>query len=59
LYSEQLKINKENPVKLELEEFAQSIINDTAPVVGIHDGSIMLDAAYRVAEKMKITSSLL
>jgi len=58
LYSEQLKIKKENPVKLELEEFAQSIINNTSPVVGIHDGSIMLDAAYRVAEKMKITSSL-
>jgi predicted dehydrogenase len=58
LYSEQLKINKGNPVKLELEEFAQSIINNTSPVVGIHDGSIMLDAAYRVAEKMKITSSL-
>ena len=51
LYSEQLKINKGNPVKLELEEFAQSILNNTAPVVGIHDGSIMLDAAYRVAEK--------
>jgi len=58
LYSKQLEIQKGNPVKLELEEFAQSIINNTAPVVGIHDGSIMLDAAYRVAEKMKITTSL-
>ncbi|NQX98593.1 MAG: Gfo/Idh/MocA family oxidoreductase [Flavobacteriales bacterium] len=58
LYSKQLKINKGNPVKRELEEFAQSIINNTTPVVGIHDGSIMLDAAYRVAEKMKITTSL-
>jgi len=55
--SKQLKINKDNPVKKELEEFANSILNNTTPEVGIHDGSVMLDAAYRVAEKMQITSS--
>ncbi len=57
--SKQLEIKKENPVKKELEEFAQAIINNTAPQVGILDGSVMLDAAYQVAEKMKITTSLL
>jgi len=56
--SKQLKINKANPVKKELEEFAEAIINNTTPKVGILDGSVMLDAAYRVAEKMQITSSL-
>ncbi len=54
-----LKINKENAVKLELEEFAQAIINDTTPEVGIHDGGVMLDAAYQVAEKLQITTSLI
>ncbi len=57
--SKQLEINKENPVKRELEEFAYAIINNTTPVVGIHDGGIMLEAAYQVAEKMKITASLI
>lgn len=57
--SKQLEIKKENPVKKELEEFAQAIINNTTPQVGIHDGGVMLDAAYQVAEKMKITTSLL
>ena len=57
--SRQLLVEKENPVKTELEEFASSIINDTSPLVGIHDGGVMLDAAYQVAEKMKITASLI
>jgi len=57
--SRQLIIKKENPIKKELEEFANAIINNTTPEVGIHDGSVMLDAAYRVAEKMKITASLI
>ena len=56
---QKLKINKENAVKLELEEFASSIINDTAPKVGIHDGSLMLDAAFRVAEKLQFSGSLI
>jgi predicted dehydrogenase len=54
-----LPIKKENPIQRELQEFAQAILNNTTPEVGIHDGSIMLDAAYRVAEKMQITSSLI
>jgi predicted dehydrogenase len=57
--SKQLEIKKEDPVKKELEEFAQAIINNTTPQVGIHDGGVVLDAAYQVAEKMKITTSLL
>lgn len=57
--SEQLKINKENPLRTELEEFSKAILNNTAPEVGIHDGGVMLDAAYQVAEKMKISTSLI
>lgn len=57
--SKKLTIEKQNPIKTELEEFAQSIINDTTPQVGILDGSIMLDAAYQIAEKIKKTTSLI
>ncbi len=57
--AKKLKINKENPVKTELEEFANAIINNTTPKVGILDGGVMLDTAYKIAEKMKITTSLI
>ena len=59
IYSRQLEIEKVNPVKKELEEFAEAIINDTSPKIGIHDGGVMLEAAYRVAEKIKKTTSLI
>ncbi len=57
--AKQLAINKENPLKTELQEFANAIINNTMPQVGIHDGGVMLDAAYRVAEKLNISTSLI
>lgn len=57
--SEKLTIEKQNPVKTELQEFAHSILNDTTPHVGILDGTIMLDAAYQVAEKIKKVTSLI
>lgn len=57
--AKKIKINKENPVKTELEEFANAIINNTTPKVGILDGGVMLDTAYKIAEKMKITTSLI
>ena len=57
--SRNLKIDKGNPLKTELEEFAQAIINNTTPKVGIHDGGVMLDAAYQVAEKLQIATSLI
>ncbi len=57
--SKKLAIEKQNPVKTELQEFANSILNDTTPHVGILDGTIMLDAAYQVAEKIKKVTSLI
>ncbi len=59
IYSKQLEIEKFDPVKKELEEFALSILTDTTPKVGIHDGGVMLEAAYRIAEKVKKTTSLI
>lgn len=57
--SRNLEIKKENAIKLELEEFAQSILNGTTPKVGIDDGCMMLDAALKVAEKLQITPALI
>jgi len=57
--SKQLEILNENPVKTELQEFAKTIINNTTPIVGILDGYLMLDAAYKVAEKLNISASLI
>jgi len=54
-----IEIEDENPVKTELEEFASSIIKNTVPIVGILDGCLMLDAAYRIAEKLNISTSLI
>jgi predicted dehydrogenase len=59
IFSKKLAIEKQNPVKKELEDFAQAILNDTTPKVGILDGSIMLEAAFQVAEKIKKTTSLI
>jgi len=50
--SKNIEIIDENPIQTELEEFAKSIINNTTPIVGILDGYLMLDAAYKVAEKL-------
>ena len=54
-----IEIKDENPVKAELKEFASSILNNTLPVVGILDGCLMLDAAYRIAEKLNISATLI
>ncbi len=59
IFTKKLDIVKQNPVQTELKEFAQSIQNDTAPQVGILDGSVMLDAALKIAEKIKKTTSLI
>lgn len=59
IISRKLEIEKFNPVKKELQEFAESILFDNTPKVGIHDGGVMLEAAYRVAEKIKKTTSLI
>lgn len=56
--SKNIKIKNEDPIQTELEEFAQSILNNTSPIVGILDGYLMLDAAYKIAEKLNFPTSL-
>lgn len=57
--SKKLAIEKQNPVKTELQEFAYSILSNTNPHVGILDGTIMLNAALQVTEKIKKVTSLI
>ena len=42
---------------MELEAFADSIISNTTPLVSIDDGYKALDVAYKIIEKMKLTSN--
>ena len=46
-----------NAIKMELETFADSINNNTTPLVSIDDGYKALDVAYRIIEKMKVTAT--
>lgn len=46
-----------NAIKMELEAFADSIISNTTPLVSIDDGYKALDVAYKIIEKMKLTSN--
>lgn len=46
-----------NAIKMELETFADSIISNSTPLVSIDDGYKALDVAYKIIEKMKLTSN--
>lgn len=46
-----------NAIKMELETFADSIISNSTPLVSIDDGYKALDVAYKIIEKMKLTTS--
>lgn len=46
-----------NAIKRELETFADSITDNTTPLVSIEDGYKALDVAYKVIEKMRVTSN--
>jgi predicted dehydrogenase len=57
IYFENPTILPTNAIKMELETFADSIISNTTPLVSIDDGYNALDVAYKVIEKMKVTSN--
>lgn len=48
-----------NAIKQELEDFAKSIIEDTVPTVSISDGYAALDVAYKIIDRLKISSNIL
>lgn len=57
IYFENPIILPSNAIKMELETFADSIISNTTPLVCIEDGYKALDVAYRIIDKMKVTST--
>ncbi len=59
IYFEKPTVKEVNAIKKELEEFALSIINNTTPLVSIHDGYNALAVAHQIVEKLKITTSLI
>lgn len=48
-----------NAIKEELETFAQSIENDTVPIVSIEDGEYALNIALQIMEKLKLNGNLI
>ncbi len=48
-----------NAIKMELETFAQAIINNTTPLVTIDDGYKALEVAHKVMDKLNLSHSLL
>jgi len=59
IYFESPTVLPSNAIKMELEAFADSIINNTIPLVSIDDGYKALDVAYKIIEKMKVTSNFI
>jgi predicted dehydrogenase len=57
IFFEKPKIEANNAIKDELEAFAHAINTNTPPPVTIEDGYKALDIAYKIADKLKITTS--
>jgi len=56
IYFENPKIEPINAIKMELETFVTSIHNNTNPLVSVEDGYKALDVAYKIIDKIKLTS---
>ncbi|MDG1915200.1 MAG: Gfo/Idh/MocA family oxidoreductase [Crocinitomix sp.] len=52
-------VKASNAIKEELETFAQSIENDTVPIVSIEDGEYALKVALQIMEKLKLNGNLI
>lgn len=59
IFFEKPKIEENNAIKDELAAFAKAINDGTPPPVTIEDGYKALDIAYKIVDKLKITSSTL
>ena len=52
-------VGESNAIKEELLSFAESIENDTTPVVSVEDGAYALEVAYKIMEKLKSNGNLI
>jgi predicted dehydrogenase len=59
IYFEKPEIPSSNAIKKELEEFADAIQNDLTPTVSINDGFNALDIAFKIIDKLKLSSNML
>jgi predicted dehydrogenase len=59
IFMERPEILPTNAIKAELESFSNAIMHNTPPSVTAGDGLLALDIAYRIIEKLTITSHLL
>ncbi len=58
IFFEKPKITENNAIKDELTTFAEAILNDTTPLVTVEDGYKALEIAYKIVDKLKLTSTL-
>jgi predicted dehydrogenase len=53
IYFENPNVADSNAIQMELTLFAESILNDTVPVVNLHDGYEVLHVAHQIIDKLK------
>ena len=53
------EVGESNAIKEELDTFAQSIENETVPIVPIEDGEYALSVALQIMEKLKLNGNLI
>ncbi|MEO8146703.1 MAG: Gfo/Idh/MocA family oxidoreductase [Bacteroidia bacterium] len=53
IYFENPKVDETNAIKMELEFFAKSILENTIPVVSLHDGFEVLYVAHQIIDRLK------
>ncbi len=54
---EKPEIKEINAIKTELQSFYNSIVNNTKPIVTINDGYQALEVAYKIIDKLEISSA--
>jgi predicted dehydrogenase len=59
IWFESPKTEESNAIESELKSLASNIIDDTEPVVNIHDGYNALHIAHQIVDKLKFSSSIL
>ena len=59
IYFDNIKIEEGNAIKMELELFIQSVLNDTPPPVSANDGRRALEVAHQVMEKLNASLNIL
>lgn len=57
IFFEKPSIENTNAIEMELKLFAESILNNTTPIVSIEDGYDALSVAHQIVEKLKRSST--